>query len=107
MRPYRCVKCSGDQSRDTEATCVNCEGKHPANYKGCQKYKQYKEQILKPKPTTRNEQTETPKMPPTIRTNLAGPSKVNQTYAEIIRGGLIKNKHNQRVTQSTKVPWKA
>lgn len=57
MRPYRCVKCGKEhpttvctKNRNENATCVNCEGKHPASYRGCQKYKQYKEQILKLKP---------------------------------------------------------
>lgn len=46
-RNYRCVKCANNhptaectKSRDTEATCALCNGKHPANYKGCQIYKE-------------------------------------------------------------------
>ncbi|KAJ8708944.1 hypothetical protein PYW07_013548 [Mythimna separata] len=55
-RPYRCVKCGEThpsnecaKPSDTEATCANCQEKHPSSYKGCQKYKQYRELILKPK----------------------------------------------------------
>lgn len=58
FRPFRCVKCGNDhptntctKTPDTEAACANCQGKHPASYKGCMKYKQYKEKILKLKPT--------------------------------------------------------
>lgn len=54
FRPYRCVKCGNEHSTtqcikkpDTEATCANCNEKHPASYKGCKIYKQYKERILK------------------------------------------------------------
>lgn len=57
FRPFRCVKCGNDHPTitctkppETEATCANCQGKHPASYKGCNKYKQYKEKILKIKP---------------------------------------------------------
>lgn len=47
MRPYRCVKC-GDghktsaclkKDRNTPAKCALCSLDHPANYKGCQVYK--------------------------------------------------------------------
>jgi len=48
----KCVKCGGDhwarecpQSPSTKATCANCQGEHPANYKNCPaaiKYKQRK-----------------------------------------------------------------
>lgn len=45
--PPRCVRCgehhpstSCVKTRDTPATCALCKGDHPANYKGCQIYKQ-------------------------------------------------------------------
>lgn len=63
-RTFRCVKCGNDhptttctKSRDTPAFCINCEGSHPASYKGCTKYNEYKNQIYKksnPKPNTQN-----------------------------------------------------
>lgn len=45
-KPYNCVKC-GDQhdsktcqkTKNTPAKCALCNGDHPANYKGCQVYK--------------------------------------------------------------------
>lgn len=47
MRPYRCVKCAGPhkttectKSPNTPATCALCEGSHPANYRGCQVYRE-------------------------------------------------------------------
>lgn len=57
FRPFRCVKCGNDHSTaactkppETDALCANCQGKHPASYRGCIKYKEYKERILKIKP---------------------------------------------------------
>jgi len=45
--PPRCIRCgkhhpstSCVKTRDTPATCALCKGDHPANYKGCQIYKQ-------------------------------------------------------------------
>ncbi|CAG5030610.1 unnamed protein product [Parnassius apollo] len=47
FRPFRCVKCGNDhptsactKTPESEAVCANCQGKHPASYKGCIKYKQ-------------------------------------------------------------------
>lgn len=46
-RPYACVKCGGShdtkkcmKSRETPAKCILCDGAHPANYKGCQVYRE-------------------------------------------------------------------
>jgi hypothetical protein len=54
-RPYRCVKCSGDHSTEcckkssnTAAVCINCGDSHPASYKGCKMYQQYKSKIFQP-----------------------------------------------------------
>ena len=93
-RPFRCVKCGSDhpttsciKTRDTEATCANCEEKHPANYRGCMKYKQYKERILKIQPKT------LPSKQPnlTVEEGRQQPTKSNiynrgtATYAEVIK----------------------
>lgn len=48
MKPYRCVKCAGPHKtsectkvdRNTPALCALCLGPHPANYKGCEVYKE-------------------------------------------------------------------
>lgn len=48
MRPYRCVKCAQShkttdcpkRDRNTPAKCALCQGAHPANYKGCDVYKE-------------------------------------------------------------------
>lgn len=97
-RPFRCVKCGADhptttctKARDTEATCANCHEKHPASYRGCTKYQQYKERILKiqPKVTSKKESYQTgeenrqqPKNHDTYNRNTA-------TYAEMTKGNKI------------------
>lgn len=68
MRPYRCVKCGEShktsdcprKDKNTPATCALCQGEHPANYKGCEIYKE----ILKRKnklPQKRQVQEKPPK----------------------------------------------
>lgn len=46
-KPYQCVRCGESHQsstctkpRSTPATCANCKGNHPANYKGCSTYKE-------------------------------------------------------------------
>lgn len=69
-RSFRCVKCTGyhstkecpKKSREGPATCTNCGENHPANYKGCQVYRQLLEKkfpalrkryLTNPNPTSR------------------------------------------------------
>lgn len=48
LRPYRCVKCAEahkttdypKKDRNTPAKCALCLGSHPANYKGCEVYRE-------------------------------------------------------------------
>lgn len=54
-RQPRCVKCGNNHStaqctktNDTAATCVLCNGKHPANYKGCTVYKELQQRKFPP-----------------------------------------------------------
>lgn len=54
MRPFRCVKCAQGhrttdcpkRDRNSPATCTLCLGSHPANYKGCQVYKEIRARKL-------------------------------------------------------------
>lgn len=53
----RCVKCAGKHSsencslsKNEKATCVNCKGRHPANYRGCEVAKEL--QMRRRKSTT-------------------------------------------------------
>jgi hypothetical protein len=50
-KPYVCVKCGGPHStqsctktKDTPAKCVFCAGAHPANYRGCEYYRNLQKQ---------------------------------------------------------------
>lgn len=53
FRKYRCVKCVQEHPHgectkhptDNEVACVNCNGNHPANYRGCQVYKDLQKRI--------------------------------------------------------------
>lgn len=53
--PFRCVKCGQEQdtksctkSRDVPPTCVLCNGNNPANYKGCNVYRELKNKTFPP-----------------------------------------------------------
>lgn len=58
LRPYRCVKCAQAHKtsdcpktdRNTPATCALCLGSHPANYKGCEVYREILDRKLKTRP---------------------------------------------------------
>lgn len=95
-RPFRCVKCGEEHSTstckkrpDTDATCANCLEKHPASYKGCKTYKQYKEKILKiaPKPKENQHKVSASddKVENTINTPRYNHSERHKTYAEAIK----------------------
>jgi hypothetical protein len=63
MRPYRCVKCAQQHKtsecpktdRSQPALCALCEGSHPANYKGCEVYREIlaRRTIKQQKPVSR------------------------------------------------------
>lgn len=103
MRPYRCVKCGEGhktadcpkKDRNTPAKCALCDSNHPANYKGCQVYKEILARKSKQGPRTdtistsvpkiRNkadlETTESTKELPMISPNTAS----SKTYAEVTK----------------------
>lgn len=115
MRPYRCVKCAGPHKatmcpndRNTPAVCSLCSGNHPANYKGCQVYKEilarksqrtYKKQTV----TKKQEETTISECLP-LETNASGmPNRTNSrinkltsTYSE-----AVKTKPNTPKTNSS------
>lgn len=54
-RPFRCVSCGKDhkssectRSKDELATCIHCQGAHPANFRGCEFFIAY-EKKTRPK----------------------------------------------------------
>lgn len=62
---FKCVKCvehhepgkCSKKKEDGNAVCVNCNGNHPANYRGCPKAKEY---IIKKKVVTHKREHTTP-----------------------------------------------
>lgn len=63
-KTFRCVKCAGNHEtkecirkvRDNQVKCANCNGNHPANYRGCLVHKQLQQRLfpaLRQKPTIR------------------------------------------------------
>ncbi|CAG4991235.1 unnamed protein product [Parnassius apollo] len=103
FRPFRCVKCVKDHPTSTctktselEAVCANCQGKHPASYKGCIKYKQYKEKILSLKPAQQPKQTHVTTHPKqSITENDKSTHHTGFSYASV-----LKNKRDNSFTQS-------
>lgn len=111
LRPYRCVKCGKDhptttclKTPDTDATCANCQEKHPASYKGCIKYQQYRELIVKskqkhqqPQPRIKenDEDNERPKSNQYIRQNF--------TYADATNVSKKRNESTERNTNNTNI----
>lgn len=77
MRPYRCVKCAEPHKtsecsrtdRNTPAQCALCLGPHPANFKGCEVYKE----ILHRKGTNTN------RKPQETKRNLRQPKEKRET----------------------------
>lgn len=93
MRPYRCVKCAGEhkttdcpkKDRNTPATCALCFGDHPANYKGCQVYKEIRARKTtwivnnKTKPVVQNTLAKPPPIEeyPPLKTQINTGQKIN------------------------------
>jgi hypothetical protein len=75
----RYVKCASEhltnecprKVRDDNVKCVNCNEKHPANYKGCMVYKQIQQKIC-PRLSERNIATR--------------PIQSRVTYARVVKG---------------------
>lgn len=100
MRPYRCLKCAEGhktsdcpkKDRNTPAKCALCDNDHPANYKGCQVFKEIlarKTNQLRPRtrPTSTAPITESNNAP--LTSNISGSlpqtapnNNENPTYAE-------------------------
>lgn len=114
MRPYRCVKCAQDHKtadcpkidRNTPATCALCQGAHPANYKGCEVYKEIlaRKSNKQRNPRQQSENTKadtipTIQRPPQnlfyedLRPNANTDTNTGQRYADVLKTN--KNKDNE------------
>ena len=104
-RAPRCVKCTGShrtsdclrKERSDQVKCVLCEGNHPANYKGCEIYKQLRNAhfpTLRNKQTTKNQNavtsvTQTPQ--PTPQPRSSGSIRTGSTYAQAASGQRVQD----------------
>ena len=99
----RCVKCAGNHMTNdcskkgklAEVKCYNCEGNHPASYKGCEVYKQLQQKLYpKLRPKKQIEQSENlnsiqEKQHPNITTaRQIQPNTSNNTYAQITKKNI-------------------
>lgn len=95
-KPYYCVKCGQQhdsktctKTRDTPATCALCQGKHPANYKGCSVYRDLTTSKNNrfprplPPPQTKTNTTLTPPSPQILTTNQNPLAYPTPTYTQI------------------------
>ena len=96
---FRCVKWAGSRPTDqctkspeTPATCIHCQGEHPANYKGCSAYKTLhntKYPKLRPKEMTIQE--------PRLQ-KLTTPSI---SYAQATQGNINNSKTNSEHSENS------
>ncbi|CAH2106657.1 unnamed protein product [Euphydryas editha] len=121
MRPYRCVKCAQGhrtadcpkKDRNTPAKCALCFGAHPANYRGCEVYKEILSRKSNKQAHLRNRvKTTQPaadsenhldSQPPTLPQQIGDKeeksnrnTKRRASYAETLR--MNKNKNNVETT---------
>lgn len=94
-RNPKCIKCAGDhlsvdcprKTRSNDVKCVLCEGNHPANYKGCQVYRELQKVKLPGKAEINRNQRKYSRPNPTQQTeNTNGPSKnqSQKTYRDVL-----------------------
>lgn len=90
----QCVKCAGKHTtkdcprkeKDNNVKCVNCEGNHPANYRGCTVHKQLQQRLY---PTLRNKAAVKPKkdtanqQPQSTSTSYQIPVNYNAAYPSL------------------------
>ncbi|KAG8235934.1 hypothetical protein J437_LFUL015999 [Ladona fulva] len=95
--PPRCVKCGKnhltvncEMPRTLEAKCANCQGNHPANYRGCSAYLRVKERINKLKLKSQEKELERGQIEKTTLDKDENREEENKTagchsYAEIVK----------------------
>lgn len=109
--PFRCVKCGSNhetsactKSKDVSPKCVLCNGDHPANYKGCNTYKNLKNKTFPPlrqksltSHTTNDiiSKSETPMSPTTHENNHVNESV---SYAQATKNGPNSSTGNELST---------
>lgn len=104
-KPYNCVKC-GDQHntkictkpKNTPAKCALCNGDHPANYRGCNVYKELTAQRNGSRRPLNKKGLPENNIPPTQQeTPVHNPLQGNMSYARIV----THNRNNAATEQQT------
>jgi hypothetical protein len=110
MRPYQCVKCAGPhkssdckKDRATPATCGLCSCDHPANYKGCQIYKDLlarrnknsSPRVRPPAQTTPASTAMDNPIPNTSKDKNSTDNSQQRSYAEVTNGNNNQKYHNK------------
>lgn len=107
---HRCIRCgqnhisgSCGKTRDTSATCANCNEKHPANYKGCAVYKNLcnMRRPLKPHvnpapPQTPDDQADFPSLPTLQNTTVTRQSSSSETASHPVTSPHFNSWFQQR-----------
>lgn len=89
-RSPRCVKCAGDhltkncerKTKSKDVKCINCQGNHPANYRGCivaKEIQKRKYPPLRPRQLGANTQYVQPGVSYAQQTNTNGPDQITTT----------------------------
>lgn len=96
---YRCVKCAEShgpgncpKENEDDPKCVNCQKKHPANYRGCQVAKSYLQKINfnKHAPSTLRHKNQN---------NTTSYVREGKTFSDMIKRGPVQ--HQQKKVQNT------
>lgn len=88
-RKPKCIKCAGDHSSSTcekkgrlsDVKCVLCDGNHPANYKGCNVYREL-QKIKYPSPRERRPARLSPKDETIPKQNITPGNTLKTTFAQ-------------------------
>lgn len=89
---YRCVKCThrhapGDcpLEDDQAATCVNCNGNHPANYRKCTAYTKYAESLTKSQNKSGNNKVQTKRPINVISSSSSAKVKSGLSFSQALK----------------------
>lgn len=104
-KTFRCVKCAGQhetkectrKTRDDKVKCVNCNGDHPANYRGCLVHKQLQQKLY---PALREKRNLQPQAQPIAIQQI----QPGMTFAQIVNNNKAQNNHNSQTIPATIQP---
>lgn len=107
-KTFRCVKCAGQhetrectrKTRDNKVKCVNCNGDHPANYRGCLVHKQLQQKLF---PALREKTNSQPQVQPTpiqyIRPSTSYAQAANNSKIQINQAASVENQPINNITK--------